>query len=315
MCENYDDDTTKNLLYRFSYKEKNTKGNPKLLRDWSSEDETTANFTVEYYALPSSNITIYCIVRDIVIANNLDDGIFDLKKALINYKLPTIRNGVIYYHRSQYLMSLGIDRYKILQPPLYKTKYKPSNDRSLIIKEDPECTLDYCNNNGICDLMDEFINCHCDTGYIGRNCHVDKNGYETLESYYLDLYNKLMGDLKENITYFEFKTFHNLYFGACQFILDTEFFKTNLDTFLTLAMNNYKYSIMNNTAEYFDLLEFYYSYKLTLMEQERGKIKYITGLKVRNITLDDDSMADYQESLINEIYCCGIYPNKKIFLL
>ena len=166
----------------------------------------------------------------------------------------------------------------------------------MIIKTDPTCTLDYCNNNGLCDLMDEFINCHCDTGYVGRNCHIDKNGYETLESYYLDLFSKLIGDLKENITYFEFESFHNLYFGACQFILDDDFFKTNLDTFLTLAMNNYKYSIMNNTAEYFDLLEYYYSYKLMLMEQERGKIKYLTGLKVRNITLDEESMADYKES-------------------
>jgi hypothetical protein len=32
------------------------------------------------------------------------------------------------------------------------------------------------------------------------------------------------------------------------------------------------------------------------MEQERGKIKYMTGLKVRNITLDDESMKDYKQS-------------------
>ena len=307
VCDNYEDDTTKDLLYIFYYKEKGTKGNPKVLRGWSPEAETTANFTVEYYALPSSNITITCMIRDnygaattttqdIVVANNIEDGIFDLKDALNNYKLPTLRTDVVYYHRSQYLMSLGIDKYKIQQPELYQTRYKPSIDRSMIIKTDPMCTLDYCNNNGLCDLMDEFINCHCDTGYIGRNCHVDKNGYETLESYYIDLFNKLIGDLKENITYFEFESFHNLYFGACQFILNSEFFKTNLDTFLSLAMNNYKYSIMNNTAEYFDLLEYYYSYKLMLMEQERGKIKYLTGLKVRDITLDEESMADYKES-------------------
>ena len=306
-CENYDDDTTKDLLYIFYYKEKGTKGKAKVLRDWSPEDETTSNFTVEYYALPSSNITISCVIRDnygaattttqtIVVANNIKDGIFDLKKALDNYKLPEIRTDVIYYHRSQYLMSLGINNYKLLQPNLYQTQYKPSIDRSTIVKTDPVCTLDYCNNNGLCDLMDEFINCHCDTGYVGRNCHIDKNGYETLESYYNELFSKLIGDLKENITYLEFETFHNLYFGACQFIVDPNFFKINLDTFLSLAMNNYKYSIMNNTAEYFDLLEYYYSYKLMLMEQERGKIKYMTGLKVRNISLDEESMADYKES-------------------
>ena len=39
-----------------------------------------------------------------------------------------------------------------------------------------------------------------------------------------------------------------------------------------------------------------------LMEQQRGKIKYLTGLKVRNITLDEESMEDYKQSFnyINE---------------
>ena len=32
------------------------------------------------------------------------------------------------------------------------------------------------------------------------------------------------------------------------------------------------------------------------MEQERGKIKYLTGLKVRNISLSEESMKSYQES-------------------
>ena len=32
------------------------------------------------------------------------------------------------------------------------------------------------------------------------------------------------------------------------------------------------------------------------MEQQRGKIKYLTGLKVRNISLDEASMKDYKES-------------------
>ena len=64
VCDNYEDDTTKDLLYIFYYKERGTKGSPKVLRGWSSEDETTANFTVEYYALPSSNITVSCVIRD-----------------------------------------------------------------------------------------------------------------------------------------------------------------------------------------------------------------------------------------------------------
>ena len=306
VCKNYDDDTTKNLLYIFYAREKGTKKR-EILRGWSPEDETTSNFTVEYYALPSSTIEIQCVIRDnygattiatqdIVIANNPNNGIYDLKKALLLYELPAMRTDLKCYHRSQYLMSLGIDNYKILQPNLYQTKYAPSIDKSMMTKTDPECTLDFCNNNGYCDLMDEFSNCYCNTGFIGRNCHIDKNGYETLEIYYNNLFDKLIGDLKENITYYEFETFHNLFFGACQFFQDKNFFSLNLDTFLTLAMNLYRDSILNNTAEYFDLLDYYYSYVMMLMEQERGKIKYNTGLKVRNISLDEESMENYKES-------------------
>jgi len=161
-CKNYDDDTTKNLLYIFYAKEKGTTTTT-ILRGWSSEDETTSNFTVEYYALPSSTITITCVIRDnygattvatqdIVIANSPNNGIYDLKKALLLYELPTMRTDIICYHRSQYLMSLGIDNYKVLQPNLFQTKYEPSLDSSMMTKTDPACTLDYCNNNGYCDL-------------------------------------------------------------------------------------------------------------------------------------------------------------------
>ena len=303
-CKNNEVD--KNLLYKFYAKEKGTT-TTKLLRGWSPEDEMTSNFTVEYYALPSSIITISCVVRDnsgaqsvvtkdIIIANSPTSGIYNLQNALLLYDLPLIRTDLIYYHRSQYLMSLGIDNYKIMQPILFQTKYEPSMDSSMMIKKDPECTLDYCNDNGYCDLMDEFINCHCNSGYIGRNCHLNINGYKTLENYYNDLFNQLIGDLRENITYYEFETFHNLYFGACQFIEDKKFFSVNLDTFLNLAMNQYKYSILNNTAEYFDFLDYYYSYEMMLMEKEREKIKYLSGTKVRNISLPEESMEEYKKS-------------------
>ena len=312
MCKNYDDDTTKNLLYIF-YAKENGVSTTELLRGWSSENEITRNFTVNYYQMPSSTVTIYCYIRDnygaitiatkdIKVASNLNNGIYNLPDALTEYSLPTLRTDLIFYHRSQYLMSLGIDMYKVLQPNLHQTKYEPSRDSSMMTKTDPVCTLDFCNNNGYCDLMDEFINCHCDTGFIGRNCHVEKNGYESLAFYYNELFDKIIGDIQESITWYEFETFHNLYFGACQFIQDKNFFSINLDTFLTLAMSKYKDSILNNTPEYFDLLDYYYSYELMLMEQQRGKIKYLTGLKVRNITLDEESMEDYKQSFnyINE---------------
>ena len=243
MCKNYDDDTTKNLLYIF-YAKENGVSTTELLRGWSSENEITRNFTVNYYQMPSSTVTIYCYIRDnygaitiatkdIKVASNLNNGIYNLPDALTEYSLPTLRTDLIFYHRSQYLMSLGIDMYKVLQPNLHQTKYEPSRDSSMMTKTDPVCTLDFCNNNGYCDLMDEFINCHCDTGFIGRNCHVEKNGYETLAFYYNELFDKIIGDIQESITWYEFETFHNLYFGYNLFLLNSLFHYFDFDYYIS----------------------------------------------------------------------------------
>ena len=84
--------------------------------------------------------------KDIKVANNLNNGLYNLPDALTEYSLPDMRTDLIFYHRSQYLMSLGIDMYKVLQPNLHQTKYEPSLDSSMMTKTDPVCTLDFCNN-------------------------------------------------------------------------------------------------------------------------------------------------------------------------
>ena len=170
--------------------------------------------------------------------------------------------------------------------------------------------------------MDEFNACYCDTGYLGRNCHIDKNGYEKLESAYNEIFNKLIGEVQSNIKYYEFEVFHNLFFGACQFIEDSDYFAKNLETFFTLAKRLGQISILNNTAEYFDLLDYYYSYELMRMEQQKAKLKVESGLKYRNFTLTESQMQEYKtgfdyitEEIINLMeYITRLYiPTKNSF--
>ena len=307
---NWVDDTTEQLQYKFYAIEKGTTIT-KELRDWSYLNEISSNFTVLFYQNNYSNITIYSEIRDnynatikvskeIVIANSLSSGIYSLEKAVIGYELPEIRTDLICYFRSQYLMSLGIDSYKSVQPARLQTKFSPLLDGTAITQTDPKCTIDFCNNRGSCELLDVFINCYCNSGYMGRNCHLDTGGYLTLEKYYKELFDKLMEDLQNTINYYQFKVFHNLFFGASQFFEDPTFFSTDLDTFLEFAMGLFPESIYNNTAEYIDLLDFYFSYEVMRLEKQRLKTKNETGWPYRNISLDDVEEYENAFSYINE---------------
>ena len=206
---NWVDDTTEELEYKFYAIERGT-SIVKELRGWSYLNEVTSNFTVLFYQNPSSNITIYCEIRDnynatiivnkdIVIANSLNNEIYTLEKAVVGYELPEVRTDLTCYFRSQYLMSLGIDSYKSVQPNRLQSVFSPLLDGTAITQADPKCTNDFCNSRGICSLLDVFINCFCYSGYMGRNCHLDTAGYQTLEEYYKELYDKIMEDLQNTI--------------------------------------------------------------------------------------------------------------------
>ena len=65
----------------------------------------------------------------------------------------------------------------------------------MVVKTEPECvTFDKeCNNRGTCTInVDEFLVCRCEEGYIGTNCHIDKNPGSTLLDRYKELYSKLL---------------------------------------------------------------------------------------------------------------------------
>ena len=65
-CVDFLDENTpqEELEYDFYYVEVNTNSKIKLSNDFSLNNEVYSNFTVRYYQLEYSNITIYCQVRD-----------------------------------------------------------------------------------------------------------------------------------------------------------------------------------------------------------------------------------------------------------
>ena len=326
---NWVDDTAETLEYRFYAIEKGTSIILEL-RGWSLLNEVTSNFTTMQYQNPSVNITIYCEIRDnynasilvskeIMLANTLQNEAFNLAKAVQGYFLPEERTDLICYFRSQYLMSLGLDIYKSIQPARLQTEFQPLLDGSAVVKTDPKCTAEFCNRNkrGKCEFADYFINCYCYSGFMGRNCQLDTGGYDILEGYYFQLFEKTLEDLQNSLNYYQFKVFHNLFFGASHFIEDETFFSVNLDTFLELAMNLFPDSIYNNTAEYIDLIDFYFSYELTRLEQLKLKIVNSTGLHYLNISLSNDEMQEYiygfnyikEELIVLGKYIASLYDN------
>ena len=65
-CIDYLDENTPTdkLEYNFYYVEKNTNMKIKLSSDFSTNNEVYSNFTVRFYQLEYSNITIHCVCKD-----------------------------------------------------------------------------------------------------------------------------------------------------------------------------------------------------------------------------------------------------------
>ena len=300
---NWVDDTTDHLEYKF-YAIEGGMSKIQELRDWSPLNEAFSNFTTTQYQNPTVNITIYCEIRDnygasvkvskeIILVNSIYNETYTSEYTVLNYFLDEERTDLICYFRSEYLMSLGLDLYKSVQPARLQTEFQPLLDGTLVTKTDPKCTIDFCNKEkrGKCEFLDYFINCICQKGFIGRNCQVDTIGYDILKNYYFDLFNKTFEDLQNSLNYYQFKTFHNLFFGASQFIEDSTFFSSKLESFIELAMNLFPESVYNNTAEYIDLLDFYFSYEL--MRLEKLKLEKLNATVYLNISLSNDEKEEY----------------------
>ena len=335
-CQNWEDDTSDNmeLMYYF-YSKENSTNETIILQDWSYNNEITTKFILEKESFPNNNITIYCKIRDkylaetevkkdITIVTNLTTGIYSLENELKDYNIPSGQlQPIELFHISQVLMSLGEDLYKILRPNLYQSIYRPSVDKKLVIETKPECiTLNKeCNNRGECnDLIDEFLVCKCEDGYIGTNCHIDKNGGDKLLNLYIELYSKLISTLQSELSYYEFKVIYNIFKGAHYFCERPDFFINQLQTFFTMALSIYQKSVDNNTYEYIDLLDFYFSYEYERLNKARVNKKYNEGFNNRDIEINEADKNEFKEAfeyihneLINLLYHkCNMHLNTQI---
>ena len=336
-CQNWTDDTIKDesdLTYYF-YAKEDLSNETILLQDWSTNNEITTKFILEKDSLPHNNVTVYCKVRDnylaeyevqerMTVVTDLSTGLYSLEDDLKQYYLPEHQlEPSELLHLSQLLMSLGEDLYKVLRPSLYQSIYRPSVDKTLVVETKPECVTfnKECNNRGECNnLVDEFLVCRCNEGYLGTNCHIDKNGGGKLLELYKELYSKLISTLQADLTYEEFKVVHNLFNGAKYFSEDPSFFSNQLETFLTMAMNVYPKSVDNNTYEYIDLLDYYFSYEFERLNKKKADKIFNTGLNMRNLSLDQSDKEEFStafEYIHNELislihYKCNMHINTQI---
>ena len=309
-CENWTDTTSNKLEYRFFAKEVNTNNNV-LLRDWSSENEMSSNFSVIYYQQESSDIKITCEIRDelnastsvsefITIAKSLNGEIYNLSEAIDSY-LSTEKEksdekyDVLLYHRSQFLLSLSVDPYKTVYPTSLQTQYEPTLQGDAILMEDPTCVTEYCNGNGDCGNVDEFIYCHCYEGWIGKYCQIRKEASDKLTDLIRNLFYEIRNNLQTSISWYEFMTVYNAFKAASLFFEDTEFLIGNISLFFDYAMGSLPESIANNTQEYFEILDFFYTYEITRMEQLKRKIQVERHDNSRKVNLTNAQMEEFKK--------------------
>ena len=335
-CRDWVDDTCEkdDLTYYFYAKEKLSE-EIIVLQDWSKNNEITTKFILEKDSLQSNDVTVYCKIRDnylaenevektIIVSTDLSTGVYNLEDSVEQYYLPDKQLSTDeLLHLSEVLRSLGEDLYKVLRPTLYQSIYRPSIDKTLVVETKPECVTfnKECNNRGVCNnLVDEYLVCRCNEGYIGTNCHIDKNGGDKLLQVYKELYSKILSTLQSEISYNEFKAMHNIFNGARYFSEDINIFNNQMKTFLTMAMNVYPKSIDNNTYEYIDLLDFYFSYEYERLNKKRAEKMFNTGLNFRDLPIDKEDEAEFKDAfeyihneLINLIhYKCNMHINTQI---
>ena len=310
-CTNWTDTTspTNKLQYRFFAKEVNT-NNRVLLRDWSLENEISQNFSVVYYQQDYSDIDITCEIRDelnattgkkntIRVAKSLSGGIYNLEDAIDSYlsteqEKSDDKYDVLLYHRSQFLLSLSVDPYKTVYPTLLQTQYEPTLQGDAILMEDPTCVEEYCNGKGDCVLVDEFIYCNCEEGWIGKYCQIDKRGSEKLSNLIRTLFYDIRNNLQTSISWYEFMTVYNTFKAASLYFEDTNFLMGNISFFFDYAMGNLPESIANNTQEYFEILDFFYTYELTRLEQLKRKIQEERHDRGRKVNLTNAQMEEFK---------------------
>jgi hypothetical protein len=185
-----------------------------------------------------------------------------------------------------------------VHPERLQTEYESSLDGTEIKKNDPRESEDYCNYNGDTIFVDEFFVCRCnndsDNGWTGKYCHIKKNREPHLKDLIEELFLEIMGKLEDKISWYYFMGVYNL-FKASSFLDETDFFSRFLSNFFYIARNSFSDSIANNTMEYLDILDFYYSYEKNRMEKIKAEIKVTTNSDKINFDLSSEEMEEFEE--------------------
>ena len=314
-CVDYHDENTpdEELEYYFYYIEHNTNMQIKLSEDFSTFNEVYSNFTVRFYQLEYSNISIYCTVRDkwgatsqsesvITIVNNKHSALYNLKQIVSSFHLsdPNLTD-VQLLARAEILMSLGINPYNDRTPSAYYTTYENSLTGDKIIKTEPLCVNGYCNDNGVCEVIDIAITCKCNPTHLGKQCFIDKNGYADLAYWYQKMYEKIMDKLggeppNDPLNDFLFNAIYKLFFAAQNFFQNETLFEIDMNDFRNYLKNEFNY-ITKNLDKYnklFDLDVFYFNFFYSIEAQNKLTTKLNEGYQFRNKTLKDEEVLKFR---------------------
>ena len=317
-CEDYEDENTptEDLEYNFYYIEVNTNMAVKLSKEFSLNNEVYSNFTVRFYQLEYSNITIYCQVRDkwgaisesnntITIVNKKNSPLYILKQLVASFFIvDEALTDIQLLARSEVLMSLGINPYTDRVPSSYFTTYEGSLTGEKVLILEPQCVAGYCNDNGECEVIDVALTCKCTASYLGRQCFLDKNGYADLSEYYLKMYNRLkerISGTNENgpINDIIFQAFYKLFFAAQNFFQNDTFFLENMIEFKTYLKNEYNYITENvdRLNKILDLDDFFFNYYYVKETQTKLTTKINEGYLFRNKTLHEEDTPSYENGI------------------
>ena len=316
-CVNFLDENTpeEDIEYNFYYIEVNTNSKIKLTSDFSLNNEVYSNFTVRYYQLDYSDITIYCQARDkfgaiseasnvIRIVNKKNSPLYNLKQIISTfYIVDDPLTDIQLLARAEVLMSLGINPYTSNNPEKFFTTYESSLTGEKVEMNDPFCISGYCNDNGECQVIDVAMTCHCLGGYLGKECFLDKDGYTDLSYYYKKLYQRLIDRATLSSVPFNdivFKAFYKLFFAAQKFFQEENFFQTNMVEF----KNYYKDYLKENQGQInedrinkiFDLDEFFFNYFYIRENKVKLQNKINENYPFRNRTLTVSEYSVYQEA-------------------
>ena len=111
------------------------------------------------------------------------------------------------------------------------------NQTFTLIKNIPNCTNSFCNNNGECVVIDKFLACNCDYKFTGTNCQLEVTSVPNLKLMYKNIYNKTISAISDNSTSLNqlFGVMDNLLAGA-SFFMDEQNYLLNITYFIDLVI-------------------------------------------------------------------------------